>query len=251
MKSRTPDSCFRERTVARTLDTFSGSPECNQGGNVVVFDARGNGDGQIVPTITGDHENRVTDYTALAVGNGQLNQIYMTDTAGTLTCSHDQQMICAFMGGQGAKAGESATRKRYRQRSKPLQAGTTRCPTLPIVKKKARRYFVRRFTPLECCRLQGFPDWWEAGVSGSDSARYKMGVTAWRCMRAICDGGIRCRRITAYFQAHPSSGQRRRLCLTSWTQSSTLISIHAARTRTQNARSTSQRRRMASHRIEG
>ena len=105
LKSRTPDSCFRERTVARTLDTFSGSPECNQGGNVVVFDARGNGDGQIVPTITGDHENRVTDYTALAVGNGQLNQIYMTDTAGTLTCSHDQQMICAFMGGQGAKAG--------------------------------------------------------------------------------------------------------------------------------------------------
>lgn len=41
LKSRTPDSCFRERTVARTLDTFSGSPECNQGGNVVVFDARG------------------------------------------------------------------------------------------------------------------------------------------------------------------------------------------------------------------
>lgn len=105
LKSRTPDSYFRERTVARTLDTFSGSPECNQGGNVVVFDARGNGDGQIVPTITGDHENRVTDYTALAVGNGQLNQIYMTDTAGTLTCAHDQQMICAFWGGQGAKAG--------------------------------------------------------------------------------------------------------------------------------------------------
>ena len=33
---------------------------------------------------------------------------------------------------------------------------------------------VRRLTPLECCRLQGFPDWWEDGVEGSDSARYKM-----------------------------------------------------------------------------
>lgn len=170
MKSRTPDSCFRERTVARTLDTFSGSPECNQGGNVVaysvdcrnmrlaeeisgtlqakenggyslnyqnpvVYDARGNGDGKIVPTITGDHENRITDYTALGVGNGQLNQICMTDTVGTLTCMHDQQAVLL---------------------------------------KRLRRYFVRRFTPLECCRLQGFPDWWEAGVSGSDSARYKM-----------------------------------------------------------------------------
>ena len=33
----------------------------------VVYDARGNGDGAIVNTITGDHENRVTNYTALAV----------------------------------------------------------------------------------------------------------------------------------------------------------------------------------------
>ena len=37
-----------------------------------------------------------------------------------------------------------------------------------------RKYIVRRLTPLECCRLQGFPDWWEDGVKGSDSERYKM-----------------------------------------------------------------------------
>lgn len=30
-----------------------------------VFDARGNGDGKTVQTITGDHESRVTDYTAI------------------------------------------------------------------------------------------------------------------------------------------------------------------------------------------
>ena len=28
-----------------------------------VFDARGNGDGKTVPTITGDHESRVTDHS--------------------------------------------------------------------------------------------------------------------------------------------------------------------------------------------
>lgn len=209
MKSRTPDSCFRERTVARTLDTFSGSPECNQGGNVVaysvdcrnmrlaeeisgtlqakenggyslnyqnpvVYDARGNGDGQIVPTLTGDHENRITDYTALAVGNGQLNQIYMTDTAGTLTCAHDQQMICAFMGGQGAKAGGIGYSETVSPTLKAAPSGNNTVPDIAYWLKKARRYFVRRFTPLECCRLQGFPDWWEDGVDGSDSARYKM-----------------------------------------------------------------------------
>ena len=36
------------------------------------------------------------------------------------------------------------------------------------------KYIVRRLTPLECCRLQGFPDWWTDGVDGSDSAKYKM-----------------------------------------------------------------------------
>lgn len=47
---------------------------------------------------------------------------------------------------------------------------------LPVIKqgKTPRKYIVRRLTPLECCRLQGFPDWWEEGVEGSDSARYKM-----------------------------------------------------------------------------
>ena len=46
---------------------------------------------------------------------------------------------------------------------------------LPVVPGKPPRcYIVRRLTPLECCRLQGFPDNWEDGVQGSDSARYKM-----------------------------------------------------------------------------
>lgn len=34
---------------------------------VVVYDSRGNGGGAIAPTITGDHQNRVTDYTAVVV----------------------------------------------------------------------------------------------------------------------------------------------------------------------------------------
>lgn len=247
MKSRTPDSCFRERNVARTLDTFTGSPECNQGGNVVaysvdcrnmrlgeeisgmlqakenggyslnyqnpvvycepkrgeitaddigstliahlerspddivVYDARGNGDGRIVPTLTGGHESRVTDYTALCVGNGQLSQIYMTDTAGTLNCMHDQQVVlianepvCALMGGQGAKAGGIGYSEEVSPTLKSVASGSNTVPDVAYLLKKLWRYIVRRLTPLECCRLQGFPDWWEDGVSGSDSARYKM-----------------------------------------------------------------------------
>lgn len=43
-----------------------------------------------------------------------------------------------------------------------------------LVVESDRKYIVRRLTPTECARLQGFPDWWADGVDGSDSARYKM-----------------------------------------------------------------------------
>lgn len=91
----------------------------------------------MVPTLTGDHENRVTDYTALAVGNGQLHQISMAEQSNTLDCMHDKQAV--------------------------LLNG-----------KPTRKYIVRRLTPLECCRLQGFPDDYLDGVEGSDSAKYKL-----------------------------------------------------------------------------
>ena len=32
-----------------------------------VFYARGNGKGEISPTITGDHQDRITDYTAIVL----------------------------------------------------------------------------------------------------------------------------------------------------------------------------------------
>lgn len=101
----------------------------NEGGyslnfiNPVVYDCRGNGSGDIVPNLTGDHENRVTDYTAICVGNGQMHQMDLGDKAGALNCMHDQQAVI--------------------HNAKP-----------------PRKYIVRRLTPTECARLQGFPDWW-------------------------------------------------------------------------------------------
>ena len=40
-----------------------------------VFDARGNGGGHTVNTITGDHENRITDYTAVACNNAVVRRL--------------------------------------------------------------------------------------------------------------------------------------------------------------------------------
>ena len=47
-----------------TLNTIERHAVC-----CAVFDARGNGEGGVCPTITGDHENRITDYTAILCYN--------------------------------------------------------------------------------------------------------------------------------------------------------------------------------------
>ena len=60
--------------VSPTLNTQDKNAVCyKQDGfaDYRVYDARGNGDGETIPTLTGDHENRITDYTALCVERKQ------------------------------------------------------------------------------------------------------------------------------------------------------------------------------------
>ena len=35
-------------------------------------------------------------------------------------------------------------------------------------------YVVRRLTPTECARLQGFPDWWCSDIPHADSQEYRL-----------------------------------------------------------------------------
>ncbi|MBR2603245.1 MAG: DNA cytosine methyltransferase [Clostridia bacterium] len=110
---------------------------------VVIYDARGNGEGGVCPTLTGDHENRITDYTAIAT--------YIQPTFGQFKEDSKAQALKASDG-------------------KRVDAGAVVLEPA----KPPRKYIVRRLTPLECCRLQGFPDWWVDGAEGSDTAIYKM-----------------------------------------------------------------------------
>ena len=45
---------------------------------------------------------------------------------------------------------------------------------------EACAHLIRRLTPLECERRQGFPDGWSDIPGASDSARYKALATVWR-----------------------------------------------------------------------
>lgn len=94
-----------------------------------IFDARGNGDGQIVPTITGDHENRITDYTAIAIERKTFNEQSFSHYKESDKCSTLK-----------AKAGNIGN--------------GSEC----LIAEKAIRWIVRRLTPVECERLQGYPD---------------------------------------------------------------------------------------------
>ena len=193
MKSNNPKSGCRKVDIAKTIDTTVPDPSKNQGGICIlsgqgrinttyclqgngidradtagcngrgwredksytlntidgpaVYDARGNGDGETAPTITGDHQNRVTDYTGLACG---FPLGFRPEN--TKTYEETATTVC-----NGTRAGF---------------CNGVICNT------------VRRLTPLECERLQGFPDGWTdigteyIGTDGkkrkvSDSARYK------------------------------------------------------------------------------
>ena len=96
-----------------------------------IFDARENGDGQIVPTITGDHESRITDYTAIAIERKTFNEQSFSHYKESDKCSTLK-----------AKAGNIGN--------------GSEC----LIGEKTIRWIVRRLTPVECERLQGYPDGW-------------------------------------------------------------------------------------------
>lgn len=142
-----PAICFPQ--VARTLTAEADASFCiDRGKNVVCYDARGNGDGAHAPTLTGDHESRVTDYTAVCVmAHGKSNAEIMQDLCPSLNCNHEQP-IAAYSG------------------------------------KPPRKYIIRRLTPLECCRLQGFPDGW--GIPDYKDRLTDEEAAFWQRVRDTC-----------------------------------------------------------------
>jgi len=126
----------------------------------VVFDARGNGDSIIVPTITGDHESRVTDYTAIAVD--LYNGAVTGDKAAPITCrsigSHSGPQVAE----QRAFSEQSYDSFKQSESGGTLKGsgGAVGYGGESLVAEKAVRWIVRRLMPTECERLQGFPDGW-------------------------------------------------------------------------------------------
>lgn len=123
-----------------------------------VFDARGNGDGKIVPTITDDHQNRITDYTAIAVD--LYNGTVTGDTATSITCrsiaSHSGPQVMESYGIGNGQAHAPVTKEKSGTLDTMHDAQAVAIEHMELPKKIA--WIVRRLTPTECERLQGYPD---------------------------------------------------------------------------------------------
>lgn len=121
---------YEEATVA---DTMNVSDTTEARTPMLVCDARGNGSGEVSPTITGDHQDRVTDYTAICV-----------DGAPGMTLGRDRASY-----NQGRNAQYDFSVEEEKIGAQTAKGPGAVCTTV-----------VRRLTPKECERLQGFPaDW--------------------------------------------------------------------------------------------
>lgn len=116
----------------------------------------------VQPTLCGTGQPHV-----VTMATGQANAEVLSDIAPTLNCNHEQPLLvhpqiagtlCASGAGLSRPAG--------------MGSETDFCIT------RYTDLIVRRLTPLECERLQGFGDFWtEFGHDGravSDTSRYQM-----------------------------------------------------------------------------
>ena len=138
----------------------------------------------------------------LTMATGQANAEVLADIAPTLNCNHEQPLLvhpqiagtlCASGAGLSRPAGMGSETDfcitsagfRYKAGSAAGSLGYQEetAPTLLAAQQSGVLHhhyadlIVRRLTPLECERLQGFPDFWTeqgGGRSISDTNRYQM-----------------------------------------------------------------------------
>ena len=194
MKSDNPHSGFYEADTARTLDGNGGNPACNQGGIAVVaftqnqrdevrdlgeqsavvcansgtkqqtFVLQGNmigrsdGNGPQGDGINEDVSftlNTVDRHAVYAMTTGNFSQV--TEDAAPTLVARDFKDPTAVCYGIGRDTFNQSKNARFSTNfDEELQ------PTLVAKGPGAIQngYTVRRLTPTECARLQGFPDWW-------------------------------------------------------------------------------------------
>ncbi len=182
MKSSNPFSGCRAVEVAKCIDTTYPDPSKNQGGVAVVeclnpWDCQSkriyNPDGIYctLPAMDcGGANNQAVIFSAAGFCQGASPAAktigYQEEIAPTVKgapiCydargNGDGETLC-FNEGQ-ITSPTNGNNPQWNEPCHTLSATDNRAPTI-ILKKPPRKYIIRRLTPTECARLQGFPDTW-------------------------------------------------------------------------------------------
>ena len=144
MLSDNPHSGFYEADTSRCLDRSGGNPTCNQGGMAVV-------------ALQGSMIGR-------ADKNGPQGSGVNEDVSFTLDSADRHAVAYCMTTGNYTQT--------LKEQSPTLMARDYKDP--PVVNETEPEYIVRRLTPTECARLQGFPDWWCAGLGTDEPTEDEM-----------------------------------------------------------------------------
>ena len=177
MKSDNPHSGFYEAETVRTIDTSNQSPAKNQGGMAVValqgsMIGRKDKNG---PQGSGINEDvsftlNATDHHAVAYGidRAAFNQ---GKNGFGITVDEEVEPPIIARGANAVAHPVYCTSKNSHHTIAEKELANTLVATdykdPPCVAKEENtepHYIVRRLTPTECARLQGFPDWWCADL---------------------------------------------------------------------------------------
>ena len=193
MKSDNPHVGFYEADTAKTLDGNGGNPGCNQGGIAVVesYAIQGSMIGRSIqngPQGDGINEdvsftlNTVDRHAVYSMTTGSFMQ-FSEEMAPTVLARDykDPTAVCYGIGRDTFNQGKNA--KFAPTFVEELQ------PTLVAKGPGAIQsgYTVRRLTPTECARLQGFPDWWCdcLGTEEPKEAEITFWMEVWETHRRI------------------------------------------------------------------
>lgn len=178
-KSNNPNSGCYEAETARTLDSRGGDATCNQGGMLIISPAAVFETPRQDPVYAIGRDN-VTVWEEKAqtltrsdmpgtvaqpytVGNGQVHDLTLDEKAWTLNCMHDAQAVILP---QAVDASHADDVVRISDTVNCIQARDYKGGNCVLAEMPEEKYpyIVRRLMPLECSRLQGYPDYWADGL---------------------------------------------------------------------------------------
>lgn len=203
MLSENPHAGVYEADTSRTLDCSGGSPACNQGGMLVVapsekpcYCIQGSMIGRKEQNgPQGDGINREVAFTldtvdrhaVYAMTTGSFTQLDEEKSPPLMARDYKDPPVVGK--DEPAYALDRACFSAGENAQYSMNVGEEKAPTLvaegPGAVAAPAEYLVRRLTPGECCRLQGYPDGWcenleSPAPSNKEADRWEAIFEEWR-----------------------------------------------------------------------